>query len=166
MFLCTEPAVSDSLQAPVPVGDATKSDSTVDTLVWVANKISDSEIDNFLMIMRSVGTMGRALDGNSNTKQPGLHVTAAAASRDVTIASGLDILHSSGYDIGKALSEIVAEGPLICRDQMELWTATEAGLFEEALVKYGKDFEEIKKDLVIFFWLFCWSFTNRHALHR
>ncbi|OQV23938.1 Metastasis-associated protein MTA3 [Hypsibius exemplaris] len=134
--------------ASVP-GEAPKADPvTGDALVWLPNKMTDTEIDNFLMVMRSVGTMGRALDGNSNTKQPGLHITAAAASRDITIASGLDVLHCSNYELSKALTEIVAEGPLICRDQMELWTATEAGLFEEALVKYGKDFEEIKKDLL------------------
>lgn len=117
-------------------------------LMWTPGKMSDADIDNFLTIMRSVGTFGRALDWTSNVKQPGLHLTAAAASRDITIASAMNILHNNNYDLSKCLKELVAEGPLICRDQMELWTAAEAGLFEEALEKYGKDFGEIRQDLV------------------
>lgn len=61
----------------------------------------------------------------------------------------MNALHENGYDIGKAaLSLITDKGPIICRDEMEEWSAAEANLFEEALDKYGKDFNEIRKDYV------------------
>ena len=37
-------------------------------------------------------------------------------------------------------------GPVLCRDQLEEWSAAEANLFEEALDKLGKDFTEIRRD--------------------
>ncbi len=36
---------------------------------------------------RSVGTFGRALDCSSSVRQPSLHMSAAAASRDITLVS-------------------------------------------------------------------------------
>lgn len=36
---------------------------------------------------RSVGTFARALDCSSSVKQPSLHMSAAAASRDITLVS-------------------------------------------------------------------------------
>ena len=35
-------------------------------------------------------------------------------------------------------------GPMLCRDEMEDWSASEANLFEEAIDKYGKDFNDIR----------------------
>ncbi len=40
-------------------------------------------IDSFVLV-RSVGTFARALDCSSSVKQPSLHMSAAAASRDIT----------------------------------------------------------------------------------
>jgi hypothetical protein len=40
-------------------------------------------IDSFVFV-RSVGTFARALDCSSSVKQPSLHMSAAAASRDIT----------------------------------------------------------------------------------
>ena len=37
---------------------------------------------------------------------------------------------------------------MLCRDEMEEWSASEAMLFEEALEKYGKDFNDIRQDFV------------------
>ena len=59
------------------------------------------------------------------------------------------VLHSSDYDISKAVSAMVpVGGPVLCRDEMEEWSASEANLFEEALDKYGKDFNDIRQDFV------------------
>ena len=66
-------------------------------------------------------------------------------------------LHEHGYDVGKAaLSLITAQGPVICKDEMEEWSASEANLFSDGLDKYGKDFNEIRKDFVsgLFVWLY------------
>lgn len=61
----------------------------------------------------------------------------------------MDTLHKSGYSIETALSSLVpASGPVLCRDEMEEWSASEANLFEEALDKYGKDFADIRQDFV------------------
>jgi hypothetical protein len=61
----------------------------------------------------------------------------------------MDTLHKSIYDISKAISALVPQGgPVLCRDEMEEWSASEANLFEEALEKYGKDFTDIQQDFV------------------
>merc|ERR1719284_2101933 len=104
-------------------------------------RLSDSDIDKFLIVARSVGTFARALDCSSSVKQPSLHMSAAAASRDVTLFKAHDILHEFEYDLTAALKSLVpSNGPMLCRDEMEDWSASEANLFEEALEKYGKDF--------------------------
>ena len=41
----------------------------------------------FCFNCRSVGTFARALDCSSSVKQPSLHMSAAAASRDITLVS-------------------------------------------------------------------------------
>jgi hypothetical protein len=51
------------------------------------NKLSDTEIDQYLMIAKSVGTYARALDCNNAFKQPSLPLSAAFASRDITVVS-------------------------------------------------------------------------------
>lgn len=43
-----------------------------------------STVDHFVFYVRSVGTFARALDCSSSVKQPSLHMSAAAASRDIT----------------------------------------------------------------------------------
>lgn len=49
----------------------------------------------------------------------------------------------------RAIAALVPQGgPVLCRDEMEEWSASEANLFEEALEKYGKDFTDIQQDFV------------------
>lgn len=61
----------------------------------------------------------------------------------------MDTLHRHNYDVAKAMSSLVpSSGPVLCRDEMEEWSASEANLFEEALEKYGKDFSDIRQDYV------------------
>lgn len=82
----------------------------------------------------------------------------------------MNTLHENNYDIGRAvLSLITASGPVLCRDELEEWSAAEANLFEDALEKYGKEFTEIRKDYVCFILLvalsnvglFLFTQTNR-----
>lgn len=64
----------------------------METLVWTPNHaLSDKKIDQFLVVSRSVGTFARALDCTSSVKQPSLHMSAAAASRDITLVSYVNI---------------------------------------------------------------------------
>ena len=61
----------------------------------------------------------------------------------------MDTLSKHNYNIAKAISSLVPSGgPVLCRDEMEEWSASEANLFEEALDKYGKDFNDIRQDFV------------------
>jgi hypothetical protein len=61
----------------------------------------------------------------------------------------MDVLHKQCYNISKAINSLVPRtGPVLCRDEIEEWSASEANLFEEALDKYGKDFGDIRQDYV------------------
>lgn len=61
----------------------------------------------------------------------------------------MDALHNHQYSIEDAMCSLVpSTGPVLCRDEMEEWSAAEANLFEEALDKYGKDFTDIRQDFV------------------
>ncbi|XP_076313740.1 metastasis-associated protein MTA3-like isoform X2 [Tachypleus tridentatus] len=147
----------------------------LETLVYTPHhNLSDRQIDQFLIICRSIGTFARALDCSSSVKQPSLHMSAAAASRDVTLFHAMDILHQHNYDIASAISSLVtSKGPILCRDEMEEWSASEANLFEEALEKYGKDFIDIRQDFLpwkslknIVDYYYMWKTTDRHVQQK
>lgn len=60
----------------------------LETLVWTpSHTLTDRKIDQFLVVSRSIGTFARALDCSSSVKQPSLHMSAAAASRDITLVN-------------------------------------------------------------------------------
>ncbi|XP_070569440.1 metastasis-associated protein MTA1-like isoform X6 [Ptychodera flava] len=136
--------------------------------------LTDRQIDQFMIIARSVGTFARALDCSSSVRQPSLHMSAAASSRDVTLFHAMDLLHRNNYDIAKAISSLVPQaGPVLCRDQMEEWSASEANLFEEALEKYGKDFNDIRQDFLpwkslssIIEYYYMWKTTDRYVQQK
>uniref|UniRef100_A0A6A7FUY4 Metastasis-associated protein MTA1-like n=2 Tax=Hirondellea gigas TaxID=1518452 RepID=A0A6A7FUY4_9CRUS len=148
----------------------------LEELVWTphSNGLIDRQIDQFLVVSRSVGTFARALDCSSSVKQPSLHMSAAAASRDVTLFEAMSLLHKQQYDLSRALSCLVpGTGPLLCRDQMEEWAASEANLFEEALDKYGKDFNDIRQDFLpwktlknIIEYYYMWKTTDRYVQQK
>lgn len=174
-----EMGIGTAYQAHVPKtmikGQDDRDLSKLETLVWdPKNSLQDQHIDQFLVIARSVGTFARALDCSSTVKQPSLHTSAAAASRDVTLAHAMFCLHNNGYNIGKAIANLVPEGgPILCRDEMEEWSAGEANLFEEALQKYGKDFSDIQKDFLpwkslssIVEYYYMWKTTDRYLQQK
>lgn len=69
----------------------------LETLVWTPEHgLTDRQIDQFLVVSRSVGTFARALDCSSSVKQPSLHMSAAAASRDITLVCAI-YLHFIEY---------------------------------------------------------------------
>ncbi|KZS07871.1 putative Metastasis-associated protein MTA1 [Daphnia magna] len=147
----------------------------LEVLTWTPEHgLSDREIDQFLVVARSVGTFARALDCSSSVKQPSLHMSAAAASRDITLFHAMDALHQSGYDLGKAMCALVPQtGPILCRDQMEEWSASEANLFEEAMEKYGKDFNDVRQDFLswkvpssLIEYYYLWKTTDRYVQQK
>ncbi|KAF3845179.1 hypothetical protein F7725_008342 [Dissostichus mawsoni] len=140
--------------------------------VWdYTSLLTEKQIDQFLVVARSVGTFARALDCSSSVRQPSLHMSAAAASRDITLFHAMDTLHATGYDMTRAISALVPQGgPVLCRDEMEEWSASEANLFEEALEKYGKDFTDIQQDFLpwksltsIIEYYYMWKTTDRYV---
>ncbi|CAB4004979.1 metastasis-associated MTA3-like, partial [Paramuricea clavata] len=147
----------------------------LETKIWTTDHtLTDREVDQFLVVSRSVGTFARALDCSSSVKQPSLHMSAAAASRDITQFHALSVLHKSSYELSKAVGCLVPTGgPVLCRDEMEEWSAGEAGLFEEAINKYGKDFSDIQKDFLpwksissIIEYYYMWKTTDRYVRQK
>lgn len=140
------------IYSPQPDGDPNdpRDLSEMETLVYSPDhSLTDDDINKFLTIAKSVGTFARALDCSSSIKQPSLHLTAASASRDVTLLYAMQLLHQNNYDLGKAVCALVpSTGPVLCRDEIEEWTAGEATLFEEAIEKYGREFGDIRQDFV------------------
>ncbi|XP_051556948.1 metastasis-associated protein MTA2-like isoform X1 [Myxocyprinus asiaticus] len=147
----------------------------LETKVWDPNnQLKDPQIDQFLVVARAVGTFARALDCSSSIRQPSLHMSAAAASRDITLFHAMDTLQKNGYDLAKAMSTLVPQGgPVLCRDEMEEWSASEAMLFEEALEKYGKDFNDIRQDFLpwkslasVVQFYYMWKTTDRYIQQK
>uniref|UniRef100_A0AAR2KQQ5 Metastasis associated 1 n=1 Tax=Pygocentrus nattereri TaxID=42514 RepID=A0AAR2KQQ5_PYGNA len=143
--------------------------------VWdPSSPLTEKQIDQFLVVARSVGTFARALDCSSSVRQPSLHMSAAAASRDITLFHAMDTLHKNGYDMTRAIAALVPQGgPVLCRDEMEEWSASEANLFEEALEKYGKDFTDIQQDFLpwksltsIIEYYYMWKTTDRYVQQK
>ncbi|CAG2103326.1 unnamed protein product, partial [Medioppia subpectinata] len=173
--------VGQRYQAEVPPNTLAPGESDnrvveqLETLVYTPeHSISDKQIDQYLIISRSVGTFARALDCSSSIKQPSLHMSAAAASRDITLLHAMQVLHQHDYDIGKAVCSLVPNnGPVLCRDEMEEWSASEANLFEEALEKYGKDFNDIRQDFLpwkslknLVEYYYMWKTTDRYVQQK
>uniref|UniRef100_UPI00398E3AA0 metastasis-associated protein MTA3-like n=1 Tax=Pristiophorus japonicus TaxID=55135 RepID=UPI00398E3AA0 len=149
--------------------------SKMEIKVWDPdNPLNDRQIDQFLVVARAVGTFARALDCSSSVRQPSLHMSAAAASRDITLFHAMDTLHKHNYDLTNAISILVPQGgPVLCRDEMEEWSASEASLFEEALEKYGKDFNDIRQDFLpwksltsIIEYYYMWKTTDRYVQQK
>jgi len=85
-----------------------------------------------------------------------------------------ELLHQHNYDVAEAIKALVpTSGPVLCRDEMEDWSASEANLFEEAIEKYGKDFNDIRKDYLpwktmknIIEYFFMWKTTDRYVQQK
>jgi len=175
-----EIGVGDEYQCETPKAIIKPSEDTADpsdyeTLVWDPNNpLSDKQIDQFLVIARSIGTFARALDSSSSIKEPSLNLSAASASRDVTLFHALSTLHKNGYDLGKGITGLIPDGgPVLCRDEMEEWSSGEATLFEEGVKKHGKEFIEIQQEylpwksisqLVEYYYM--WKTTDKYVQQK
>ncbi|GFR84560.1 metastasis-associated protein MTA1 [Elysia marginata] len=166
---------AETIPKVISGSEDTRNSEDLEELVWdPSHLLSEKEIDQFQIIARSVGTFARALDCTSTVRQPSLHMSAAAASRDVTIFHAMNTLHRQKYDIAKAIKSLVpAGGPVLCRDEMEEWSASEANLFEDAIEKYGKDFNDIRQDFLpwkslksIVEYYYMWKTTDRYVQQK
>uniref|UniRef100_H2Y4Q7 Metastasis-associated protein MTA3 n=1 Tax=Ciona savignyi TaxID=51511 RepID=H2Y4Q7_CIOSA len=156
-------------------GNDDSTEQNREEMIWDPNNpLSKQQIDQFMIISRSVGTFARALDCNSSIRQPALHMSAAAASRDITLFHTLTCLHKNDYSMTDAIGALVPKsGPMLCKDEMEDWSPSEANLFEEALEKYGKDFTDIKQDFLpwktiasIVEYYYMWKTSDRYVQQK
>lgn len=142
-----------------------------ETLVWKPNMLTDNEIDDFLIISKSVGTYARSLDITSTVKDSSLHSNAQAASRDTAMLYAMNSLHRSEYNIANAISSgLLSDGsPILCIDQLEDWNPSEIANFETLVQKTNKDFSHIQqeylpwrtcKNIVEFYYM--WKTTDRY----
>jgi len=165
----------DFLPEMISPEDDTRESCQLEDLVWSPDhELEDKVIDQFLVLARSVGTFARAVDEASTLKQPSLHMSAAAASRDITLFHAMELLHKSKYNFTRASLKLVEGGaPKLSCDQMEDWTTAEAGLFEEGMEKNGKRFNEIwtdflpwktVKNLVEYYYM--WKTTDRYVQQK
>ncbi|CDS36682.1 metastasis associated protein MTA1 [Echinococcus multilocularis] len=147
----------------------------LEEILWnPLNSPSLSEMDTFISAVKAVGLYGRACDPASSLQNPLLINAAAAASRDVTLQFAHDILFRAGFDVQKAMTHLLPNGhPVVCKDELEMWTAHESSMFEEALGKQVKDFTHILTDSLpwkssksIVEMYYFWKTTDRYTRHR
>ncbi|CAH8461209.1 unnamed protein product [Schistosoma turkestanicum] len=158
-----------------PVPENSTDVSTHEQLLWRPdNNLTPSDLDSYLLLIRSLATLGRSFYPPHVLRQPNLTMSAAAAARDTTHQFALDTLHSANYNISQALQMLAPNGqPVLKMDEMEQWSASEGNLFEEALEKYGKCFYEIQNDflpwkypksLVEFYYM--WKTTDHYVQQK
>uniref|UniRef100_A0A915MSV5 SANT domain-containing protein n=1 Tax=Meloidogyne javanica TaxID=6303 RepID=A0A915MSV5_MELJA len=65
---------------------------------------------------------------------------------------------------------VILGGPILCRDQLEEWSASESTLFEEGAERCVKDFHDIRQDFLpwksirdIIEYYYMWKTTSRYA---
>jgi len=164
--------VGSAFQATVPLKvntntpDEEYKGKQFDEPVYIPDRLTDKELDSFLLMSKSVGTYARALDCTGSIN-PSVQVNAACASRDATQVRALEILHRCSYDVTNACSHLANynnSGPLLCRDELELWTPSETQMFEEAIEKYGKSFHDIHKEY--FSWKSVASIVEYYYLYK
>ncbi|UJR13377.1 hypothetical protein I4U23_000394 [Adineta vaga] len=172
--------VGGKYQGDVPAqpisNDGTEDNSpSREDLIWDANGgLTEKQVEQYLIVARSIGTFARALDCPTALKHPSLHMSAASASRDATLFFAMDTLHKHHYDLAIATCSLVPNtGPILVKDQMEDWSAAEANSFEDAIEKCGKDFREIQKEYLpwkslkgIIEYYYMWKTTDRYVVQR
>ncbi|XP_065661790.1 metastasis-associated protein MTA3 [Hydra vulgaris] len=174
-FFTSFPLIKKDRNRSSPSFEDDRDLSELETMQWTPdNPLTDKQVDQYLVVARSIGTFARALDSGSSVKEPSLHLTAAAASRDITLLSALLMLHKNDYDIGKAVSALIPDGgPILCRDEMEEWSSGEAALFEEGIRKHGKEFIEIQQEYLpwksisnIVEYYYMWKTTDKYVQQK
>ena len=162
------------------INESNETEVDVDELLWNTNECtsSDEDFNKFIMITQSIGTYARALDCNNNEEfqKPNLILSAANASRDITLFNAYKCFHDSKYNLTTALLNFIpvnGSGPILCKDEIENWSINEINLFEEGLDKFGKNFNQIHKELLnykslnsIIEYYYLWKTTERYVPRR
>lgn len=109
-------------------------------LVWLPGRTADSDLLMFLRAARSMAAFAGMCDEGSTDDG------CAAASRDGTTQNAMDVLHTSGYNQGKALQTLV-KCP-VPAGYYQKWNEDETKRFIKGLRQFGKNFFRIRKELL------------------
>ncbi|MES1904977.1 MAG: Metastasis-associated protein mta1, partial [Paramarteilia canceri] len=148
---------------------------SINEKIWSANAVKIiSELENYLVLVRSVGVLARSSDALTRSKGTSLSTIRCDSLRDTTIQVALNKLHENNYNFWKALQFWVDKvRPVMVTDQHELWIPNEIKRFEDSLDGIGKNFSEIMrrflrwkstKNIVEFYYL--WKTTGRYLQIR
>uniref|UniRef100_A0A3Q4I557 Metastasis associated 1 family, member 2 n=1 Tax=Neolamprologus brichardi TaxID=32507 RepID=A0A3Q4I557_NEOBR len=129
----------------------------------IPDKLAEGESDT--RVQEKLET--KVWDPNNQLKDPQID-------QFLVVFHAMDTLQKNNYDLAKAMSTLVPQGgPVLCRDEMEEWSASEAMLFEEALEKYGKDFNDIRQDFLpwkslasVVQFYYMWKTTDRYIQQK
>ena len=144
--------VGSQFQADIPpllkTGESDERDmAQLETLVWNQDSsvISEEQIEQYLLIAKSLALFARALCSSSAVLQTGVVTGAAAARRDITLFHAMDVLHNKCYNISNAISGLFSSSatPVICMDQLEKWSRAETKIFDKALARRRRKFNAI-----------------------
>ncbi|KAF0991183.1 hypothetical protein HZS_2711, partial [Henneguya salminicola] len=119
----------------------------VESVIWDGPRCSltDSDIDMYLSIVRSIGLYGRALDQTKRVNDSSIQSNLAYAFRDSTKYLAYHLLHSSNYNWRNAITSLfIDRSPVVCTDQLELWTEEDILYFYDE-IKRVKRFSDICK---------------------
>ncbi|CAG0924167.1 unnamed protein product, partial [Notodromas monacha] len=94
-----------------PNGVSEKNSENLEELLWdPENHLCKEEIEEFLVLAKSVGTFARAVDSSGTVKTGTLQAGAAAACRDATSLYAMKLLHKCNYDWAKSVRALVPSG--------------------------------------------------------
>ncbi|KAF1743259.1 hypothetical protein MXB_1131 [Myxobolus squamalis] len=131
--------------APSPAEAAEYAKQEVDTLIWdgPACSLNLDDISTYLAMVRSIGLYGRALDQTRRVNDSSIQSNLAYAFRDSTKYLAYSLLHNSKYNWQAAVVNLFVEhSPIVCTDQLELWTEEDILYFYEEIKKV-KRFSDI-----------------------
>uniref|UniRef100_G3SV25 Metastasis associated 1 family member 3 n=1 Tax=Loxodonta africana TaxID=9785 RepID=G3SV25_LOXAF len=115
--------------------------SKLEVKVWDPNSpLTDRQIDQFLVVARAVGTFARALDCSSSVRQPSLHMSAAAASRDITLVRCFFFPFCHVRNYKDSIATLQTEGgDCTRREEITSWNISNSILWEEQLGVHSKN---------------------------
>nr|AAW25419.1 SJCHGC05871 protein [Schistosoma japonicum] len=105
------PQYQADIEPYYPLTEDSTDESTHEQLLWRPdNNLTPSDLDSYLLLIRSLATLGRSFYPPHILRQPSLTMSAAAAARDTTHQFALDTLHSANYNISQALQMLAPNG--------------------------------------------------------
>ncbi|KAI2809415.1 Metastasis-associated protein mta1 [Blomia tropicalis] len=176
-IVCKSVRIGKQYQANVPKGilrypesEDTRILENMETLVYKPTElITDKEIDQFIVIVKSTDTYGKILLSRLNKTDPILDNIIKFNDNILQVA--MDILFKYQFNLSKAILSLVPnDKPLVFDNyQTFIWSSEEIRLFEYAFGKYHKMFNKIHqhylpwkslKNIISFYYLWKKSYIG------